>query len=188
MSLPHDILFSRFIYQIPVCNVSFLWETLIYLIWCVNKILLKNYGGIAKQMQKLTAKVNKMWATDRYHQSISRNCFAFWPNTCKRHNSSVLCLRKDHPYDYPKNKTLNKTKYTVSWDNNLGVTQEAMKHLRRHSIVLALHYFQGMACYRSATLLEVMESWSLETNFSLETQTGEVVFLKYIQHFMFLNE
>ena len=30
-------------------------------------------------------------------------------------------------------------------------------HLWRHSIVLALHYFQGMACYRSATLLEVMD-------------------------------
>ena len=33
-------------------------------------------------------------------------------------------------------------------------------HLWRHSIVLALHYFQGMACYRSATLLEVMVSRS----------------------------
>ena len=31
-------------------------------------------------------------------------------------------------------------------------------HLWRHSIVLALHYFQGMACYRSATLLEVMDT------------------------------
>ena len=33
-------------------------------------------------------------------------------------------------------------------------------HLWRHSIVLALHYFQGMACYRSATLLEVMDTRS----------------------------
>ena len=33
-------------------------------------------------------------------------------------------------------------------------------HLWRHSIVLALHYFQGMACYRSATLLEVMDTIS----------------------------
>ena len=33
-------------------------------------------------------------------------------------------------------------------------------HLWRQSIVLALHYFQGMACYRSATLLEVMDTRS----------------------------
>ena len=33
-------------------------------------------------------------------------------------------------------------------------------HLWRHSIVLALHYFQGMACFRSATLLEVMDTRS----------------------------
>ena len=33
-------------------------------------------------------------------------------------------------------------------------------HLWRHSIVLALHYFQGMACYRSTTLLEVMDTRS----------------------------
>ena len=33
-------------------------------------------------------------------------------------------------------------------------------HLWRHSIVLALHYFQGMACYRRATLLEVMDTRS----------------------------
>ena len=33
-------------------------------------------------------------------------------------------------------------------------------HLWRHYIVLALHYFQGMACYRSATLLEVMDTRS----------------------------
>ena len=31
-------------------------------------------------------------------------------------------------------------------------------HLWRLSIVLALLYFQGMACYRSATLLEVMDT------------------------------
>ena len=55
-------------------------------------------------------------------------------------------------------------------------------HLWRHSIVLALHYFQGMACYRSATLLEVMDTRLFETClFSLESNTGKVVFLKYIQ-------
>ena len=40
---------------------------------------------------------------------------------------------------------------TVSWSKI---------HLWRHSIVLALHYFQGMACYRIATLLEVMDTRS----------------------------
>ena len=40
-------------------------------------------------------------------------------------------------------------------------------HLWRHSIVLALHYFQGMACYRSATLLEVMDTRSFWNMFVL---------------------
>ena len=54
-------------------------------------------------------------------------------------------------------------------------------HLWRHSVVLALHYFPGMACYRSATLLEVMESWSLwNMFFSRDTDRCQVVFLKYI--------
>ena len=39
-------------------------------------------------------------------------------------------------------------------------------HLWRHSIVLALHYFQGMACYRSAALLEAMDTRSLWNMFA----------------------
>ena len=49
----------------------------------------------------------------------------------------------------------------VLMDRNLPWTRYVYKiHLWRHSIVLALHYFQGMECYRSATLLEVMDTRS----------------------------
>ena len=54
------------------------------------------------------------------------------------------------------------------WQNgqNNGTHWPSVKiHLWRHSIVFALHYFQGMACYGSATLLEVLESWSLRNMF-----------------------
>ena len=46
-------------------------------------------------------------------------------------------------------------------------------HLWRHSFVSAHHYFQEMACYGSATLLEVMESWFLWNQLiSRDTGTG----------------
>ena len=44
--------------------------------------------------------------------------------------------------------------------NDPSISNTHKIHLWRHSIVLALHYFQGMACYRSATLLEVMDTRS----------------------------
>ena len=77
---------------------------------------------------------------------------------------------------------LNLNNNNMLWDREYFIRKI---HLWRHSIVLALHYFQGMACYRSATLLEVMDSRSFWNMFVFSwvmiSYASEVVFMKSIQ-------
>ena len=125
---------------------------------------------------------------NRFILKITVKCFPIMKWFLKFfEKKSCDCTRQNRESSEGCSKLIVGKKLRQVWEKDWWLNKFII-HLWRHSVVLALHYFHGMACYQSAILLEVMESWSLWNLFFSRDTDKWSCYLKYIQLFMFLNE